>query len=213
MIKFILSIFAVIGLIHSVPSSCHATSLWDESERGGRAISLFSDRTASRVGDLVTIVVNQSTSANKDQQTETDKSVAVDENLSALLGPFMGGERTGAELLRRNPHNTWEGSRTFEGGGSIKNTENITSTIQARITDTLPNKVIRIEATRRVEVGNEVSHFVLTGLVRAEDLTAANTILSTQVADLQIKQVGNGALSREQRKGWLTRVWETISPF
>ena len=139
--------------------------------------------------------------------------VDVDEKLSAFLGPFMGGVRTADELTRRNPHSVWEGARTFDGNGKIENTETLTSTIQARVTDVLPNKVLRIEATRRVQAGDETSFLVLTGFVRSEDVTSANSVLSTQVADLQLKQVGQGAISREQRKGWLTRLWETISPF
>ena len=77
----------------------------------------------------------------------------------------------------------------------------------------MPGNVMRIQATRRVELGQEKSDLVLTGLIRQEDLTTANTVLSTQVADLQVKQITNGAISREQRKGWLTRIWETIAPF
>ncbi|MBI4024655.1 MAG: flagellar basal body L-ring protein FlgH [Verrucomicrobia bacterium] len=188
-----------------------ATSLWVEAENGGR--SLYADRKAGRIGDLVTIVVNQSTIANKSLSSNTSKTVNENEQFSALFGNFMGGVRTAEEVARRNPHNSWSGARSFNGNGAVANTETVTSTIQARITDVMPNKVMRIEASRRVEVGQEISYLVLSGLVRQDDLTTANTVLSTQVADLQLKQQGNGALSRETRKGWLTRVWETISPF
>lgn len=200
----------IAALLPTLP--CFATSLWDETINGSH--SLYSDRTAAHAGDLVTIVVNQSTANNKAQNTQTAKTVSVEEQLSALIGNFMGGERTAAETARRNPHTSWSGGRTFSGGGTIANTETFTSTIQARVTDVLPNRVLRVEASRRVEsAGQESSVLVLTGFIRAQDLTTANSVLSTQVADLQIKQVGNGALSREQRKGWLTRTWETISPF
>jgi flagellar L-ring protein FlgH len=192
---------------------CSATSLWEEADRGGRSVSLFSDRVAANKGDLITIVVNQSTTANRQQSTETEKTVDVNDQLSAFIGPFMGGVRTAAEVERRNPHSIWSAERTFNGEGSLNNTESFSSTIQARVTDVLPNKVLRVEATRRVQTGDETSYLVLTGFIRSEDLTSANSILSTQVADLQIKQVGQGAISREQRKGWLTRIWETISPF
>ena len=188
-----------------------ATSLWDESVNGGR--SLFTDRKGFRKGDLVTIVVNQNTSTVKDQKTETAKTASQLSQFTALIGPFMGGERTAAELARRNPHNEWNTDNTFEGSGKVENSETFTSTIQARITDVLPNQVYRIEATRRVEMGQESSDLVLSGYIRGEDLTTANSILSTQVADLQVKQISHGSISREQRKGWLTRAWETISPF
>jgi flagellar L-ring protein FlgH len=209
--NWILIQITVLTLLGACTVPASAASLWDEEANGAR--SMFTDRTAFRKGDLVTIVVNQNTSAIKDQSTETTKEVSVDENLSALIGPFMSGVRDATTLARRNPHNTWESSRSFEGSGEIENQESFTSTIQARVTDVLPNRVLRIEATRRVEVGQEISDLVLSGFVREQDLTTANSVLSTQVADLQVKQVTNGAISREQRKGWLTRIWEAISPF
>lgn len=194
-----------------IPSS--ATSLWEEADRNGRAVSLFSDRVAANKGDLLTIVVNQSTVAKRDQKTETKKSATVNDQLSAFIGPFMGGVREDAELARRNPHSAWSSSHSFSGNGKVENTETLTSTIQARVTDVLPNKVLRIEASRRVSAGDETTYFILSGFVRSEDVSSANSVLSTQVSDLQVKQIGQGAITRDQRKGWVTRLWETISPF
>jgi len=202
---------SLIGFYLAVVPLALATSLWDEQSNGGR--SMYTDRKAFRVGDLVTIVVNQSTTAAKDQSTESSKETSVNDSLTALLGPFMGGERTAAELLRRNPHSAWTSEESFKGDGKINNTETLTSTIQARVTDVMPNNVLRLEATRRVELGKEKSDLVLTGIIRQEDLTTANTILSTQVADLQVKQVTNGEISHSQKKGWLTKVWENLNPF
>lgn len=211
MVRRWLRLLAIVTVALASFPSAQATSLWDENVNGGR--SLYADRKAFRRGDLVTIVINQSTTAAKNNRTQTDKTTAVNEQFTALFGPFMGGERTAAELLRRNPHTSWGGARTFDGGGNLAQTETLTSTIQARVTDSMPNGVLRIEATRRVEVGQETSHLVLSGVIRQEDLTTANTVLSTQVADLQVKQIGQGPLSRQQKAGWLTRIWETVSPF
>jgi len=188
-----------------------ATSLWDEKVNGGR--SIFADRRAFRRGDLITITISLSTVGVKDQKTTTSKVTSESEKLEALLGPFLGGSRTTAELDRRNPHNTWSGTRSFTGSGKIENTETFTATIQARVTDVMPNKALRIEATRHVEFGEEKSDFVLSGVVREEDITTANTVTANQMADLQVKQVTNGPASRETRKGWLTKLWEFITPF
>ena len=203
------SIFFLLGMLNVAP--LFATSLWDESVNGGQ--SIYTDRRAGRRGDLITIIINQTTTATKEQRTQTSKTTAEAAEFQALFGPFMGGERTTAELARRNPHNSWNETHSFDGRGQIGNSEVLTSTIQARVTDMTPNHVMRVEATRRMEIGQEKSDLVLTGFVRQEDLTSANTVLSTQVADLQVKQITNGSISREQRKGWLTRAWETFSPF
>jgi flagellar L-ring protein precursor FlgH len=201
----------VFSLLVLSTGSSLATSLWDEEVNGGR--SLYSDRKAVRRGDLVTIVINLDSKATKDQSTQTSKTVDMLARFQALWGPYWGGVRTAAEQDRRQPHNQWSDAETFNGNGQLKHNESLTSTIQARVTDVMPNNVLRVEAARKVEIDKETSYLVLTGLIRQEDLTTANTVNSSQVADLQLKEVGQGDISRTQRKGWLTRFWETVNPF
>jgi len=76
-----------------------------------------------------------------------------------------------------------------------------------------PNGVLRVEATRLSKAADEDTSMVLTGLVRPEDLSSSNTISSDNVADLEILQKGKGTLTNNQRKGWLTKLYEFIEPF
>ena len=95
----------------------------------------------------------------------------------------------------------------------MKNSEATSTTIQARVIAVLPNGVLQIAARRLSKAGDEDTAMILTGLVRPEDLSTTNTISSSQVADLQIIQKGKGTLSEDQRKGWLTKLYEFLDPF
>jgi flagellar L-ring protein precursor FlgH len=182
---------------YNAPGSIFPTDPGD-----GRMNSLVSDPTAYSVGDFVTIVVNLSNTANQSRAVTTAKKASVNDTITSII----------------NPNNTnlaaqWAGNQAFAGSGTQANTDGLTTTIQARIVESLPNNTLRVEATRYMEVGKEKGTMVLTGLVRRADLASDNSISSNQVADLQIKQSGTGDLSRNTHKGWLTSIYEFVSPF
>jgi flagellar L-ring protein precursor FlgH len=177
--------------------------------------SIFSDPLAHSVGDLVTIVVALQNSIEKDQNTTTAKTAAVDAVLNALLYP-SNGHNNGFQILNNGgaaPTTSWNATSSFNGGGTVKNTEATSTTIQARVVSILPNGVLQVEARRLSKAGEEDTAMILTGQVRPEDLSSNNTISSSQVAELQIIQKGKGTLSNNQRKGWLTKLYEFLTPF
>ncbi len=187
-------------------------SLW-ASNGAGPANSYFSDRVSNQVGDLITILVDISTATSKNQQSTSNKSVSVNDSVTSLVFPQSGGIYDSYRYRGLNPATQFAANHAFTGGGQIANTEAMTTTIQARIVDALPNGTFRLEARRRFEASEEKSDLVLTGLVRREDISPANSVSSSLISELQIKQSGTGPLSREQRKGWLTKLYEFICPF
>jgi flagellar L-ring protein FlgH len=177
--------------------------------------NIYSDPLAHSVGDLVTIVVDLQNSIEKDQNTTTAKTTAVDAVINALLYPNDGTSR-GYNFYNYHgvsPTSQWNSAQSFNGGGVVKNSEVTSTTIQARVVGVLPNGVLQIEARRLSKAGDEDTAMIMTGLVRPEDLSSANTISSSEVAELQIVQKGKGTLTANQRKGWLTKLYETIEPF
>jgi flagellar L-ring protein precursor FlgH len=220
--KFVL--VAVLMPVILAPLSADPTStvgsIW--SHAGGATtvstaptVSLCSDPLAHSVGDLVTIVVDLQNTITKDQNTTTAKTTAVNAVINALLYPNDGTSR-GYNFYNyhgQSPTTSWNSAQTFNGGGSIANDEAASTTIQARVIGVAANGVLRIEATRLSRAGEEDTSMVLTGLVRPDDLSTANSISSSRIADLEIVQKGKGTLTNDQRKGWLTKFYEFIEPF
>jgi len=106
-----------------------------------------------------------------------------------------------------------DGKTTFDGGGSINNSEKIIARIAVRVVDVLPNKNLVIEGKRQTSFSGESQEVVLRGTVRLEDIAANNTVFSYNVADASIKFVSKGSVTDAQRKGWFTRIWDKVSPF
>jgi flagellar L-ring protein FlgH len=178
-------------------------------------VSIVSDPLAHSVGDLLTIVVTLQNTVTKAQNTTTAKTADVNSNISALVYPNDGTNHgwNWYGYHGQTPTMQWNSTQSFNGGGTIVNNEVASTTIQARVIAVAPNGVLRIEATRLSKAGEEDTSMILTGLVRPDDLSTSNTISSDNVADLEIIQKGKGTLTEDQRKGWLTKLYEFLEPF
>jgi flagellar L-ring protein precursor FlgH len=179
------------------------------------AASVYSDPLAHNIGDTITIIVDLSNSVTKDQNTKTAKTASVDDTINSLVYPPDGSNKGFSfyTLHGAVPTMQWSANQAFNGGGSLANTEAESTTIQARVVGVESNGVMRVAAIRLSKAGDEDTRMVLTGLVRPEDLNTDNSISSSRVADLQIVQKGKGTLSESQKKGWLTKLYEFLSPF
>jgi flagellar L-ring protein precursor FlgH len=177
--------------------------------------SVYSDPLAHNVGDTITILVDLSNTVTKAQNTKTAKTAAVNDTISSLVYPSDGSNKGFSfyNLHGVNPQMAWSANQSFNGGGTVANDETESTTIQARVIEVMSNGNMRVAATRLSKAGDEDTRMVLTGIVRPDDLGTDNSISSSRVADLQIVQKGKGALSESQKKGWLTKLYEFLSPF
>jgi flagellar L-ring protein precursor FlgH len=200
----------VFGILTSVcaPSVLRADSLWN-----GKAApqSMVSDKRAFRVGDILSILVQENSTANKNNNTKTSKSTGLDASISSFLySPGASSLLTKGGTL---PALKFDSKHDFNGGGQINNSENIIARVAVKVIDVLPNQNLVVEGTRQTAFAGETQDIVLRGIVRSTDISANNTVFSYNVADATIKFVSKGAVSTTQRKGWFTRLWETVTPF
>jgi flagellar L-ring protein precursor FlgH len=208
-LRRLLRIAACAALLAGAAAAASASpgSLWKEES----SKSMFADKRARAVGDIITILVQENNTTSKENSTQTSKSSSVDASLQTLLyTPAVSPFLTKAGQL---PAMKFGGSQSFDGGGKINNSERITARIAVRVVDVLPNGNMIVEGRRETIVSGEKQEAVLRGVVRGEDVAANNTVLSYNVADASIKFTGKGTLSDNQRKGWLLRVWEKVTPF
>jgi len=192
-------------------------------------MDLFSDTKARRAGDIVTINIIESSSASNTANTSADR----DSSLTAGIDKFFGLENSYAQLEQEyqvlellNPFSEVAGfspfgatavkgslQNAFAGTGSTTRGGSIIADVTARITEELPNQHYRIVAAREIAVNNESQYIALTGIIRGRDISAANTVLSTRIADAQISFSGSGVINDKQKPGWLTRVLDHVWPF
>ena len=201
-------------------------SIWRGATASGSF--LFFDEKASHVGDLVTVVIVEQTRAQGDAMTETESERSSSASLSSDVGfqklissPVRGLLRifgfddpgtTREEGEGVNFVNSTNDSE-FKGEGTTSRSGTFTGVITCRVIGVLPNGILHIRGRRSVVVNHEAQYISLEGLVRREDLTIENQVLSNSVAEMRLAYDGLGVLDDKQRPGWMTRVMDWIYPF
>jgi flagellar L-ring protein precursor FlgH len=168
--------------------------------------SLLEDFRARRVNDLLTINVLESMSGSGGADTATNRASSLEASVNAFFGTTLTPDKFQPAV---------KGSMTddFSGKGTTNRTGTIVGTITARVVEVMPNGTLSVESRKDITINNEKQSMVLRGSVRPEDISVANTILSTKVADAEIFLVGDGVLQDKQKPGWLVRIIDNIWPF
>ncbi|MEO5368280.1 MAG: flagellar basal body L-ring protein FlgH [Magnetococcus sp. WYHC-3] len=180
-------------------------SIWTSTERN----ALFQDNKARRVGDLLTVNILETSNASKSAKTELSRKTESDMSLGTMFG-LTDAVKTVDGMGRFNPSAAMTGENDFTGDGSTERSSTLTATISCMVIEVLPNGYLRIEGRRDITLNNENQYIVLSGVVRPEDITAANTIQSTQIADARIEMSGDGSIDDQQRPSWFYELLSTV---
>ncbi len=184
-------------------------SLWTTPNSDQRGI--VADRKGARVGDIITIVVSESAAQTSSQSKTTNSTSAVDASVSQFLyPPGVSKFGTSGGAL---PAIKFGGKSDYTGGGAVNNSQTITARAAVLITEVLPNGNLVIEGVRRVTFSGETQHLVLHGVVRPDDIAPDNTVVSSSIADARLEFLSEGDLTSASKKGWLSKLYESLRPF
>lgn len=184
-------------------------SLWQQGSP-----SMFSDRKAQNVGDIVTVLISESASASKQASTSTARSSEIAAAAPNILGLenldiFSGPDPT----VDLNSLLSAEFKNGFSGNGTTSRKEDLTASLTTQVVGRYPNGQLKIRGGKEVMVNNEVQIIYLTGIVRPVDITAANTVSSAKILNARISYTGKGAVSDNQKPGWAMRIIDNVWPF
>jgi len=193
-------------------------SIWP----GEIAASLFADKKARHLNDIVTIVIDENSKGGNSADTKTSKDTKTYAGVSSFLG-LAKSLAAGNKYLTNGDIASGGSKPDIEIAGSTKNSlvgKGATSrdgTFRARITarviKVLDNKNLLIEGRRQLTVNAEDQYIVITGIIRPEDITSDNMISSQYIADAKIIYTGRGVINDKMRPGWLTRTIDWVWPF
>jgi flagellar L-ring protein precursor FlgH len=166
---------------------------------------LFEDRRARNVGDIITVQITEKTDASKKSNTNTARGSNNSFGVNALQG-LPGKSFLGSTLGATSDF-------SFDGKGESASANGFTGIITVTVTEVLPNGNLLVSGEKQVGI-NQGSEFIrLSGIINPIQLTAGNTVQSTQIADARIEYRGSGAVAENQQTGWLTRFFLNVLPF
>ncbi len=184
-------IAGIILIFFMLTGSLHAQSLWNDNA------NWFADERPGRVGDIVTVLIDERTDAKDESTMDIQKSA----NHS-----FTDG--TGILKILRGL--SFSGSSASAGDGSIERKHHATGTLACLVTEVLPNGNLIIEGTRDIRTSEEILQFQLIGVIRPQDVNSDNEINSKLVANAELSVKGHGTISRTQNPGIVTRILQTV---
>lgn len=171
-------------------------SLWPGQSKKNM---FFSDNKASAIGDLVTVHIIEKTTAINKASTQDEHSTR-----NTMKIDTGGASATEFDL---------GGGVKFSGKGSTGRSDQFSATVSCVVTEVFPNGNMRIEGQRRMQINNEEQYIVVRGLIRRDDITYNNTIVSSKIADADIIYTGQGGIDSGRQPNWLSRAFDNIWPF
>lgn len=179
-------------------------SIWTDS---GRLTRMTTDVRAMRPHDLISVVVSESLAASTDGSVKNSRASNASSQISALFGLLHAGNAL------QNLVNQSSASGLTAQGTTATNSS-LSTTFGGQVVDVLPNGTLVIEAARQVEFSQQTQTIVLRGLVRPEDISQQNQILSTAISSLELEVRGKGIVSDyTHRQNPVVRLLEKILIF
>lgn len=158
--------------------------------------SLTADRRAYRVGDILTVILEESTQSSKQAKTNFGKNSSVD-----IAAPTIFGK------TKDNLASSVDAQRNFDGGASSQQQNSLRGSITVSVHQVLPNGVLDIRGEKWLTLNQGDEYIRLSGLVRADDIENDNSVSSQRIGNARISYAGRGALSDSNAAGWLTRLF------
>lgn len=173
------------------PGIVFAASLWSDA---AQTSVLFGDQRARAVGDILTVVVNESSTATRTGSSTNSKSAS-------------NNVEKGTGLLGFVPDSTTAQDDSFKAQGTINNSNKVTARLTVKVIEVKPNGNLVISGVQNIRQNGEEQRINISGQVRPSDIRADNSVLSSNIADAKLLVTGSGPLVNKQRQGILTQIW------
>lgn len=175
--------------------------------QAGYDVRLYQDRTARRVGDIVTITLDEKTNASKDANAELGRQYSYALPTPTLLGKPLTFNGTPISF-------DIDSDQDFQGGGSASQSNTLSGVITATVIRVKPNGNLVIQGQKKLTLNRGDEYITITGEIRPYDIAPGNSVSSTRVANARISYTGDGALADSSSVGWLGRLFlSVIWPF
>ena len=169
---------------------------------------LFEDNKARRVGDILTVSLDETTASLKTADLSHEKVNDISFSVPSLYGMAIKA-MTGNDLTT-----TVNTDNTFKGKGAADQTNSLSGSISVTVVEVLPNGDLRVRGEKRTTINQGDEFLRLSGIVRPIDIDTKNSVSSTKVADATFMYTGEGSIADASKVGWIHRILNSAwSPF
>ncbi|MBV1959200.1 MAG: flagellar basal body L-ring protein FlgH [Pseudomonadales bacterium] len=190
--------YAPVALEKLIPPPAQGGSLFQDNF----GISLYDDHKAYRIGDIITVTLNENTASSKTADTKVER-----ESETTLVDPvLLGQSMTG---WGRNFGFGLNSENDFEGKAGSDQSNSLVGSITVTVVNVLPNGVLKIRGEKWIALNQGEEYIRISGMIRTEDISSNNEVSSMRVADARISYGGVGALADANSQGWLGRFFNS----
>ena len=165
--------------------------------------NIYSDSKAHRVGDIISVVLSESTQAQKSAKTELKKAN------SATLNPVTGFGGAAVNIKNHAIQFGFDQESDFSGDSKANQGNSLSGNISVHVLRVLPNGNLMIRGEKWMSLNNGDEYIRLTGVVRSQDISSENTVTSSKVANARIQYAGTGTFADIQEQGWLSKFFSS----
>lgn len=184
---------------YAPPPPAKGGSLYKE----GYGLALFEDRRAARVGDILTVILDERTSSSKKNETDITKENSLGFDAGTLFG--RGVTKNGSDILGASIAQ----DREFAGSAETDQSNRLQGSITVTVSEILPNGLLVVRGEKWMTLTDGEEFIRLRGLVRPEDVSPNNSIASTKLADARIAYSGTGAFADANKQGWAAKFFNS----
>jgi flagellar L-ring protein precursor FlgH len=203
----------------SPPGTASAENRVEAAAGSATAVSFFAvapQRPKTyRKHDLISIIARELSAFTSNGSTTETKTQDLDDKLNAFIAlrPSLLQLHSVISGGTNVPEINIANSRDYKGTGEVDRTDTFTDRFTAEVVDVRPNGTMVLQAIKQIKNDEELQRMILTGICRVEDVSPDNTVLTTQLFDLELHTIHTGAVTDSTKRGFLPRLLDTFSPF
>ncbi len=164
--------------------------------------------------DLVTVIIREESAFKTKGTTDLKRQSDLDAKLDEYIQLSLSNLRLKNGVQGSSPLEVKaEASRKFKGEGNVDRSDSLTARIEAEVLDVKPNGTLVLQATKRIKTDDEEQQFILTGICRAIDVSADNSILSSSLHDFTLEKKHSGAVRDTTKRGLVGKFLDFVNPF
>ncbi len=165
--------------------------------------NIYSDSKAHRIGDIISVILEESTQAKKNAKTELKKES------NTALDPVIGLGEAPVTINGQALQFGINQNSKFKGDAKADQGNSLSGNISVHVLKVLPNGNLMIRGEKWITLNNGDEYIRLTGVIRSKDINSNNTILSTKIANARIQYAGTGSFADANEQGWLTKFFNS----